>query len=239
MMWGTNPTRISRADLQSEAESSDGEAIYSAPMMDFEFVEVNRKNDTQDSIQEDSKDSKIEAELEEEFDFPMFSIAADFTTDDRTKIPQVMRISLKEQEDEPEVIQERSRDFYFWSPSESDKHSFIACAVEGEAILQNCRGYKNSDYNVIDLAKHNYEVEKYMLGHKKKDLRRPGKKARVAIILRRQRQKQLRKEGPYKPEKGYHTREPIKIKFGSETKKKTRRGGKRHKNADSEHAKTE
>ncbi|EGW32368.1 uncharacterized protein SPAPADRAFT_61448, partial [Spathaspora passalidarum NRRL Y-27907] len=183
--------KISRShlydDSQSEYESETESLGYSAPNLDFEFIEV----DTSEPQEVEENESKVEKQEEEEFEFPLFSMgggggggsSTDGKAADEPKQP--MKVSLKEAEEEV-INQERPESYYIAKYTPDQSRQFEVCALDAKSIIEPV--YPSDDprpWKCIDLNKYNAQIE--LVKNKEKRKSRPGKKKRETKIACRER----------------------------------------------------
>lgn len=193
---------------------------YKSPA-NIELVEIKVQNE-EPGNQEDPQET-------DEFDFPLFSFApiednnessnGDKEEGNMSGAGKLMRISLKEvQYTVPE--QKRPKDYYYAAFSDGDRRKFSASAVgydeaTREASLGPFQGWARWRGAVIDLDKHNDEVERLLRRQKQLQKRRPGQKQRAARRIGKQREQE-------RQEKAREIKKMIKKKFH-------KRGGKKNK----------
>lgn len=149
--------------------------------MDFEFVEVEHDDD---SNEEETKDEQLDAQEEdvEQFAFPLFAGAAEAT--------DMMKVSLKEEEEEV-VVNERPQEYYRATYTEKAKQEFSQAALTVEQIFHDL-AFPSIDawpLKVMSVEIHNAQVDR-----EKKKRRRAGKKKREHQVECRERRQKREKE---------------------------------------------
>lgn len=171
---------------------------------------------------------RVEAQSQEEFDFPLFSFGnvnennvSDGKVEEdrgRSEVP-LMRISLREPSPD-RIIQERPRSYYFAEFTPDDHAKFQKSAIEFDTILKESRlddhkRWSQFKKRVLDVNKHNAYIEQLNSRERHCKRRRPGKKQRLT-------RKQGKINENLREEKDKEIKKMIKKKFH-------KRGGKKNK----------
>ncbi|CAR27604.1 hypothetical protein ZYGR_0N00860 [Zygosaccharomyces rouxii] len=210
----------SDASDESLPNDNDQQEVYEPPNS-FEIVEVDVKKD------QDPND-KTESQLQEEFDFPLFSFGNtnesaagdDEVQEDRgrSEVP-LMRISLREPSPD-RIVQERPRSYYFAEYTQDDHAKFQQSAIGFDDILKESqlgahKGWPQFRGRVLDVSENNARIEQLNIRERHCKRRRPGKQQRLA---RRQGATNVKQ----REEKEKEIKKMIKKKFH-------KRGGKKNK----------
>ncbi|CAL9730013.1 hypothetical protein MOUN0_I04544 [Monosporozyma unispora] len=221
---------VSRADLYNDknyegistffGEEHGSEEEY--PHEELEIIDVVR--DDEDDKNEEIQDEEEEGQKqEEEFEFfPLFANEelTKITIEANERISDVMEAEIEKEEEEDVypfeyVKQERPENYYFSRYTTEEKSQFQEVAVDLD-ILQKYSYrrtlYGKKDHTVLDLIKHNAQIEAEELRCKKLKRRRLGKKQRLQhkmgkqheqerVDLKQNLKKRFRKRGGKKNKK--------------------------------------
>ncbi|QRG39952.1 hypothetical protein FDK38_004412 [Candidozyma auris] len=173
--------RINRKDLYDQESEIDEDPIV-LPNIEFELIDV--------ASEEKTTNGSNAAEEPEEFAFPLFSAPRS----------EVMTVTMREEELDEDINNERPESYYRAIYSRSQKEEFAFAAVDASYVFEWSRTSfpDSAPWKVMDLRKYNETVEKERRKHRK---RRPGKKKRANVIvckerrlLREKEEKKLRRE---------------------------------------------
>lgn len=184
------------------------------PNIEFEIIDIDnavedtgaRSSYSTESPTESSKKPDTDNDLEDEYDFPLFSTTKEETTlpnvevdeDDRGRPTRaVMKVSLRDAS--PELVKlERPQSYYFAHYSLGEKKQFEEAAITLKVILRysdNFRTFvRHHPAKSLDLGLYNEKVEEELKREAKHKRKRPGKKKRMNKILCRQRNEERRRD---------------------------------------------
>ncbi|GEQ68161.1 hypothetical protein JCM33374_g1828 [Metschnikowia sp. JCM 33374] len=171
--------------IQDEEDISSEEEQQYAPNLEFVEVNVDNIDPNEDLGSNNNTNDRPDEGDDEEFAFPLFAGAS-------TSQDEVMKVSLKEHEDEV-IINERPEDYYRAFNSEEKRAEFEFAAVTFEDILReaNASAIDAYPWKVVDLLKYNEKIEH---DQKQKKHKREGKRKRQNKSICRERRKERERE---------------------------------------------
>lgn len=198
---------VSRADLyKDENDDSIPESFVDEnqsqeefPHEEFEIVDV--VDDINAGKTEDiqgGEEQEQDQEQEDVFEFfPLFANEelTKVTIEENKRLSDVMEADIEDEEEEGEIYpfkyvkQDRPESYYFGRYTEEEKKQFQDSAIDLTTLQNNSYPrtlYGKKDHTVLDLNRHNSQIEAEMLRSKKLKRRRPGKKQRLAHKMGKQ-----------------------------------------------------
>lgn len=198
---------VSRADLYNDkndgSNSDENQSQEEFPHEDFEIVDVvDDINDgkieaTTGGEEEKEQTQEEEQEQDEVFEFfPLFANEelTKVTIEENKRISDVMEADVEDEEEGDVypfiyVKQERPESYYFGRYTDEEKKQFQDAAIDLNTLQKNSYPrtlYGKKDHTVLDLTRHNSQIEAELLRSKKLKRRRPGKKQRLAHKMGKQ-----------------------------------------------------
>ncbi|SCV05424.1 LANO_0H07184g1_1 [Lachancea nothofagi CBS 11611] len=190
---------VSRSELYGEQTAEPSSDSGDLQLPDFEFVSVT-KDDTGSSA-----DPTKAAEIEDEFDFPLFSFGVSEAPEDHSEnkklendgsrgrsATRLIKVSLREPS--PDIIsQERPRSYYFAEHTPEQTAEFEKIAIDYNLATKESRLTPSSRWpeyrgRLLDARKYNEQFELERLREIKIRRRKPGKKQRKAKQIGAQRE---------------------------------------------------
>lgn len=167
--------RTNRKDLYDLEVESDHEPVV-LPDMEFELIDVEEKQDIQEPLEAPPDEP-------EEFAFPLFSAPS----------TEVMTVTMREDEDEEEINNERPESYYRAVYTTEEKEQIKFAAVDASFVIEWSQAvFPDPDApKMVNLRQHNEDVARELQRNRK---RRPGKKKRESAIVCRERRKAREQE---------------------------------------------